>query len=122
MNLKVLGLAAGAALFGLQPATASAHADVVVGLEIGIPVASHYYGGYAPTRVYYERRSYPRRDVYWVDHIDDKVNENANEGTDTVIASIAHTLGANVENLTLMGSANLRGTGSSANNGSWPFA
>ena len=44
------------------------------------------------------------------------VNEIANEGNDTVIASVDFTLGSNVENLTLVGSANLRGTGSSADN------
>ena len=55
-------------------------------------------------------------DVYWVDNIDDRVNENANEGNDSVIASVDFTLGSSVENLTLAGSANLRGTGSSTDN------
>ena len=55
-------------------------------------------------------------DVYWVDNTGDMVNELANEGSDTVMASVDFTLGANVENLTLVGSANLRGTGSSADN------
>ena len=56
-------------------------------------------------------------DTYVVDNVGDVVIENANEGTDTVL-SIAHyhAVGANVENLTLHGSANLQGNGNSAAN------
>ena len=39
--------------------------------------------------------------------------ENANEGTDTVIASTHYRLAANVENLTLTGSADLQAYGNS---------
>jgi Ca2+-binding RTX toxin-like protein len=46
----------------------------------------------------------------------DTVVENLNGGTDTVQSAVTWTLGSNVENLTLMGTANLNGTGSSANN------
>ena len=46
----------------------------------------------------------------------DVVTENANEGTDTVQSSITYTLGANVENLTLIGTATINGTGNTANN------
>ena len=55
-------------------------------------------------------------DIYTVDNTGDIVVENANEGTDTVIASINYTLGANVENLTLTSSSNLSGTGNTMNN------
>jgi Ca2+-binding RTX toxin-like protein len=55
-------------------------------------------------------------DTYVVAQAGDIVTENANEGTDTVESSITYTLGSNVENLTLTGTANINGTGSSANN------
>jgi Ca2+-binding RTX toxin-like protein len=42
--------------------------------------------------------------------------ENAGGGTDTVQTSVAWTLSLNVENLALTGTANINGTGSSANN------
>ena len=49
-------------------------------------------------------------DTYLVDVAGDVVTELANEGTDTVQSSLTYTLGANVENLTLTGTANLNGT------------
>ena len=55
-------------------------------------------------------------DIYNVDHISDTVTEKANEGTDTVNASIGYTLGANVENLTLTGAGSINGTGNSGTN------
>ncbi|MEA5451767.1 calcium-binding protein [Leptolyngbya sp. CCNP1308] len=51
-------------------------------------------------------------DTYIVDNIGDHIVEVANQGTDTVYASISYTLSANVENLTLFGTANLNGVGS----------
>ncbi len=44
------------------------------------------------------------------------ITENANEGTDTVRASVTYTLGNNVENLLLTGSGNVNGTGNTLNN------
>ena len=55
-------------------------------------------------------------DTYFVDNAGDLVVENAGEGTDTVNSSISWTLGSNLENLTLAGSAALNGTGNSAAN------
>ena len=44
-------------------------------------------------------------DVYYVNISGDVVTENASEGVDTVISSASYTLGANVENLMLAGTA-----------------
>jgi len=54
-------------------------------------------------------------DTYLLDDLGDVVQEEANQGTDTVVAPFDYTLGANVENLTLTGSA-LTGTGNGLNN------
>ena len=50
-------------------------------------------------------------DTYVVDNAGDIVVESANEGTDTVDATVRYRLAANVENLTLTGSADLQGYG-----------
>ncbi|MES2985202.1 MAG: hypothetical protein V4735_08460 [Pseudomonadota bacterium] len=55
-------------------------------------------------------------DSYHVDAIGDVVNENASEGADTVLSSISYTLGANLENLTLTGTAAMNATGNSLKN------
>ncbi|MDH4378675.1 MAG: M10 family metallopeptidase C-terminal domain-containing protein [Vampirovibrionales bacterium] len=55
-------------------------------------------------------------DVYTVDNTSDLITENVNEGTDTIESSVAYTLGANVENLTLTGSSAINATGNSLNN------
>jgi Ca2+-binding RTX toxin-like protein len=56
-------------------------------------------------------------DLYIVDHVGDIVTESANEGAlDTVTSSVSYTLGANVENLVLTGSAAINGTGNNEGN------
>jgi Ca2+-binding RTX toxin-like protein len=55
-------------------------------------------------------------DTYVVDSADDQVIEAADAGTDTVQASVNHSLAANVENLTLTGQADLSGTGTGLDN------
>jgi len=55
-------------------------------------------------------------DVYVVDNVGDVIVERANEGLDSVLASVSYTLSANVENLTLTGFANIDGTGNALNN------
>lgn len=55
-------------------------------------------------------------DTYFVDDQADRVVEGFNEGSDTVQSYITYALGNNVENLRLLGSSNLNGTGNSAGN------
>ena len=55
-------------------------------------------------------------DIYYVDSVDDVVIENPNEGNDWVRSTISYTLGANLENLQLEGTANINGTGNELDN------
>ena len=55
-------------------------------------------------------------DIYIIDNAGDVVTENAGQGTDTVQSSIGYTLGANVENGTLTGTAAINGVGNELNN------
>lgn len=55
-------------------------------------------------------------DVYFINSPRDATIEAPNQGQDTVSSSISHTLRANVENLTLLGTTNLRGAGNGQNN------
>jgi serralysin len=55
-------------------------------------------------------------DTYFVDTGRDVIIEYANEGNDTVVASIGHTLRQAVENLFLLGSDDVNGVGNTQNN------
>jgi trimeric autotransporter adhesin len=55
-------------------------------------------------------------DVYVVDHAGDLAIELAGEGVDRVVASVSFTLGAEVENLTLVGSGSIHGAGNALAN------
>jgi len=55
-------------------------------------------------------------DVYRVDNARDAVREAANGGTDLVLATTSFTIGANVENLTLLGTGNFIATGNQHDN------
>ncbi len=55
-------------------------------------------------------------DTYVVDNTGDTITENASEGTDLVQSAVTFTLGSNIENLTLTGTAAINGTGNTLNN------
>ncbi|WP_342151039.1 calcium-binding protein [Methylorubrum sp. SB2] len=55
-------------------------------------------------------------DTYIVDDARDVIRENAGQGTDRVVASVSHTLAANVEMLTLSGKGAINATGNALAN------
>ncbi|HCZ14364.1 MAG TPA: RTX toxin, partial [Candidatus Accumulibacter sp.] len=55
-------------------------------------------------------------DTYVVDHAGDTVSELLDAGMDSVRSEVSFTLGVNIENLTLLGDANLKGTGNALAN------
>src|SRR5688572_22902854 len=55
-------------------------------------------------------------DVYTVDNANDRTTEAAGEGHDTVLSSVSHLLGANVEDLTLTLAGNVNATGNALDN------
>ena len=58
----------------------------------------------------------PGDDTFIIDSISDTVNENLNNGTDLIIASVSYTLPINVEKITLTGSSNIDATGNDLDN------
>ncbi len=58
----------------------------------------------------------PGNDTYIVDNTRDVITEEANEGTDIVLASATYVLSPNIENLTLTGNGNINGTGNTLDN------
>lgn len=55
-------------------------------------------------------------DTYVIDSASDVITELAGEGVDTVKANYTYTLGATLENLTLLGSSAINGTGNASDN------
>lgn len=55
-------------------------------------------------------------DAYYIDSAADVIVEGADEGIDTVYASISYTLGADLEQLVLIGTAAINGTGNAKDN------
>ena len=55
-------------------------------------------------------------DIYYVDAAGDKTTESSGAGTDTVRSSMSWTLGNNLENLELLGGADINATGNSLAN------
>ncbi|QAU34865.1 calcium-binding protein [Janthinobacterium sp. 17J80-10] len=55
-------------------------------------------------------------DLYIVDNTGDVLTENSGEGTDTVHSSVTYTLGTNLENLSLTGTASINATGNTLAN------
>lgn len=55
-------------------------------------------------------------DTYRVDSTLDVVTDNAGQGMDTIQSTVSRTLGVNTENLTLIGTAAINGTGNALTN------
>ena len=55
-------------------------------------------------------------DIYVIDNALDVATENASEGTDRADTKVDYTLAANIENLTMLGTSGINGTGNSLDN------
>ena len=93
---------------GADQLTGKSNSDVLIGLG-GDDVLN---GGMGADRM----EGGAGNDTIYVDNAGDTVVELAGQGTDTVMASISHTLASNVERLTLTGSSAINATGNSLNN------
>ncbi|TCM17993.1 beta-glucanase (GH16 family) [Novosphingobium sp. PhB165] len=100
-------LAAGDYTFADRPVVAAAAAPTTMLSHIGTDGADSLSGVGGE----YKLVGGLGNDYYRVDSAGDVVVEQLNEGTDTVCASINYTLTANVENLSLAGTANINATG-----------
>ena len=55
-------------------------------------------------------------DIYYVENGSDRITEHLNHGNDTVMSSVHHALGGNIENLTLIGTNAVSATGNALSN------
>lgn len=55
-------------------------------------------------------------DTYVMNTTSDTIVENSDEGTDSVQSSVTYTLGSNLENLLLLGTSGIKGTGNALDN------
>jgi len=101
------GDAAGDSLSGIENLTGSAHADQLTGNG-----AANILNGGGGTDTL---RGGIGNDIYVTDG-GDIIAELANQGTDTVQSSVSLSLGSNLENLTLTGTAAINGTGNTLAN------
>ena len=115
-GLGLGGHAQGDVLISIENLIGSNHSDTLTGdsginrLEGGAGNDTLDGGGGADTLI-----GGTGDDTYIINNTGVTITENAGEGTDTVISSINYTLGANLENLTLVGGAT-EGTGNNLNN------
>ena len=109
LSNKITGTAADSILFDFQALFGNGGNDTL----IGHTHSDHLFGGTGADSMVGGAGS----DLYEVDDIGDKVMENGpSTDQDGVDSSITYTLGANLEFLQLVGSANIDGTGNSLGN------
>ncbi|MDM0081674.1 ESPR-type extended signal peptide-containing protein [Variovorax sp. J31P179] len=116
----VMGRAANAAAASAIAIGASANATAANSVALGAgstTTANLGAAGYNPGSTGLSGTASAANDTYHVDQAADSIVENANEGVDTVNTSINYTLGSNLENLNLLGTAALNGTGNNVLDG-----
>ncbi|VTU24357.1 calcium-binding protein [Variovorax sp. RA8] len=95
-------------LWNIESLYGSNYDDVL----IGSPIANMLNGGIGKDTL----RGGAGNDIYYVDNSADVVTELANEGTDLVLSTVSSTLSADVENLSLTGTAAIDATGNALDN------